>query len=74
MMRDFQIVPGDICGDATGLRVMVEDVDVYDYVHFTVIDGDDPEEIDPEAGEMSHIAFVHRFTKQGNIFARRTAA
>ena len=74
-MHDFQIFTGDICGDATGLRVVVEDIDIYDYVHFSVIESGDPaEEIDAESGEMSHVAFVHRFTKQGNVFAGRTAA
>ena len=34
MMRDIQVAIGDICGDPTGLRVKVEDVDMYDYVHF----------------------------------------
>jgi hypothetical protein len=65
MRRDFQTSIGDICGDATGLRVRVEDVDLYDYVHFSVIDSNDPAELQAEAGEMSHVAFVHRFTKQG---------
>jgi hypothetical protein len=65
MMHDFQLAMGDICGDPTGLRVRVQDVDIYDYVHFTVIEGDKPEEEQGEAesGEMSHVAFVHRFTK-----------
>ena len=37
MMSDFQLNRGDICGDPTGLRVKVEDVDIYNYVHFSVI-------------------------------------
>jgi hypothetical protein len=37
-MHDFQLSRGDLCGDLTGLRVRVEDVDVYDYVHFSVIE------------------------------------
>jgi len=74
MMRDYQASIGDICGDATGLRVRVEDVDLYDYVHFSVIDGNDATEFQAETGEMSHVAFVHRFIKQGNIFGTRKAA
>ena len=37
-MHDFQLSTGDLCGDPTGLRVRVEDVDIYDYVHFSVIE------------------------------------
>jgi hypothetical protein len=76
MMRDVQLSIGDICGDPTGLRVRVEDVDIYDYVHFSVIENGDheQEEDEGESGEMSHVAFVHRFTKLGNTFPNRTAA
>jgi hypothetical protein len=74
MMRDVQLSIGDICGDATGLRVRVEDVDIYDYIHFSIIDQEQEEEDEGESGEMSHVAFVHRFTKLGNTFAYRTAA
>ena len=78
MMRDVQLAIGDICGDPTGLRVRVEDVDIYDYVHFSVIENRDQEqeqeEDEGESGEVSHVAFVHRFTKLGNTFAYRTAA
>ena len=38
MRRDMEIAAGDICGDATGLRVKVEEVDLYDYVHFSVVE------------------------------------
>jgi hypothetical protein len=76
MMRDVQLAIGDICGDPTGLRVRVEDVDIYDYVHFSVMEiGDQEQEEDEgESGEMSHVAFVHRFTKLGHTFANRAAA
>jgi hypothetical protein len=37
MMCDFQLAVGDVCADSTGLRVRVEDIDTYDYVHFSVI-------------------------------------
>ena len=65
MMRDFQLARGDICGDPTGLRVRIEDVDIYDYVHFSVIPRSDSGSRDGEAepGQMSHVAFVHRFSK-----------
>jgi hypothetical protein len=75
MMRDLQLATGDICGDPTGLQVKVEDVDIYDYVHFSVIEGGEEDEEDEdkeESGEMSHVAFVHRFTKLGNSLADKT--
>ena len=65
MTRDFQLAAGDICGDATGLRVKVEDVDIYDYVHFSVVEIGEAGVDEAESGEMSHVAFVHRFTKVG---------
>ncbi|HWY59527.1 MAG TPA: hypothetical protein VNZ03_33995 [Terriglobales bacterium] len=65
MIRDFQLSAGDICGDATGLRVRVEDVDIYDYVHFSVVEIGEAEADEAHSGEMSHVAFVHRFTKVG---------
>ena len=63
MRHDLQLVVGDICGDVTGLRVRVEDVDMYDYVHFSVVESD--EEDEAATGEMSHLAFARRFTKVG---------
>jgi hypothetical protein len=78
MMPDSQLVRGDICRDPTGLRVKVEDVDIYDYVHFSVIaennSAEDSAEGKEESGQMSHVAFAHRFTKVGNLFDRREAA
>lgn len=65
MRRDIQLATGDICGDVTGLRVRVEDVDIYDYVHFSVVENGDADEDEVETGEMSHVAFVRRFTKVG---------
>jgi hypothetical protein len=65
MRNDFQLAVGDICGDATGLRVRVEDVDMYDYVHFSVVEIGEAEGDEAETGEMSHVAFVRRFTKVG---------
>ncbi|MGA9968612.1 MAG: hypothetical protein WBQ10_25675 [Terriglobales bacterium] len=74
MMRELQVAIGDICGDPTGLRVKVEDVDMYDYVHFSVIEAREFQEDEAGKGEMSQVAFVHRFTKLGNAFASRRAA
>jgi hypothetical protein len=68
MMPDSQLFRGDICRDPTGLRVKVEDVDIYDYVHFSVIeDGNSGEDDEEESGQMSHVAFAHRFTKLGQF-------
>ena len=65
MMHDFELARGDICGDPTGLQVRIEDVDIYDYVHFSVIRRSDSGsgEAEAESGQMSHVAFVHRFSK-----------
>jgi hypothetical protein len=73
MMHDVQVAVGDICRDPTGLRVKVEGVDTYDYVHFSVIEASEFQEDEAESGEMSCVAFVHRFTKLGNAFAGRKA-
>jgi hypothetical protein len=73
MMLELQLARGDICGDSTGLRVRVEDVDIYDYVHFSVIESSDSEE-DKGSGQMSQVAFAHRFTKLGNSFVNKKAA
>ena len=40
VVHDFQPGIGDICRDPTGLLVKVEDIDIYNYVHFSVIEGD----------------------------------
>jgi hypothetical protein len=74
MIHDFQLASGDICRDPTGLQVTVEDVDIYDYVHFSVIERSDSGQEEGESGQMSHVAFVHRFTKLGNMFPNRKAA
>lgn len=39
VVHNFQPSIGDICVDPTGLLVKVEDIDIYDYVHFSVIEG-----------------------------------
>jgi hypothetical protein len=74
MVHYFHLAIGDICADPTGLRVRVEDIDIYDYAHFSIIEASEPEEDEQEMGEMSHVAFVHRFTRLGDMFSERTAA
>jgi hypothetical protein len=74
MMHDFQLARGDLCGDPTGLMVRVEDVDIHDYVHFSVIESSDSGGDETESGQMSHVAFIHRFAKLGDMFANREAA
>ena len=74
MMHRFTIATGDICEDPIGLRVRVDDVDIYDYVHFSVIEDRESETDDAESGEMSQVAFVHRFTKLGNMSRHRPDA
>jgi hypothetical protein len=74
MMYDPQLAIGDICGDPTGLLVRVDDIDVYDYVHFSVVESSTTGDDEAESGEMSHVAFAYRFTKLGNMLLYRTAA
>jgi len=74
MMHDFQLSRGDLCVDPTGLKVRVEDVDIYEYVHFSVIERSDWQEDEAESGQMSHVAFAHRFTRLGKMFVNRRAA
>ena len=74
MMYGVHFAIGDICEDPAGLLVRVEDIDIYDYVHFSVIESSAREDDEAESGEMSHVAFAHRFTKLGNMLLNRTAA
>lgn len=74
MTRDFSVNTGDICEDPIGLRVRVDDVDIYDYVHFSVLENRERDDENTGSGEMSHIAFVHRFTKLGNMSGQRPVA
>ena len=71
MIREYQLTIGDICGDST-LRVRVEDVDIYERVHFTVIERTD--ENPEESEEMSLTAFARRFTRIGRESTRGKAA
>jgi hypothetical protein len=70
MVYDLQLARGDICEDPTGLLVRVEDIDVYDYVHFSVIESSPRGFEETESGEMSHVAFAYRFTKLGNMLLK----
>ena len=74
MMYRVHLAIGDICEDPTGLLVRVEDIDIYDYVHFSVIESSTRGFDETESGEMSHVAFAYRFTKLGNMLLNRTAA
>ena len=74
MVYDLQLEIGDICEDPAGLLVRVEDIDVYDYVHFSVIESSTRGFDETESGDMSHVAFAHRFTKLGNVWLHTTAA
>jgi hypothetical protein len=63
MVYDLQLATGDICEDPTGktptgLLVRVEDIDIYDYVHFAVIESSTRGFDETESGEMSHVAFA----------------
>ena len=74
MMYGVHLAIGDICEDPTGLLVRVEDIDIYDYVHFSVIESSTRGFDETEPGEMSHVAFANRFTNLGNMLLNRTAA
>jgi hypothetical protein len=74
MMYRVHLAIGDICEDPTGLLVRVEDIDIYDYVHFSVLESSTRGFDETESGEMSHVAFANRFIKLGNMLLNRTAA
>jgi hypothetical protein len=74
MMYGIHLATGDICEDPTGLLVRVEDIDIYDYVHFSVIESSTRGFDETESGDMSHVAFAHRFNKLGNRLLNKTAA
>ncbi len=61
MIRDLQLAVGDICGDTSGLRVKVEDIDMDDRVHFSVAETND--ENWTMRGEMSRDSFQRRFLR-----------
>jgi hypothetical protein len=59
-----RVEAGQSFQDVTGLNVQVQEV-VYDRVRFSVID--DEEAISAGDGEMSCLAFSHRFTRIGSV-------
>jgi hypothetical protein len=61
MIRDLQLTVGDICGDSSGLRVRVEDIDSYNRVHFSAMEENEGDWI--LRGETSRDAFTLRFTR-----------
>jgi hypothetical protein len=71
MNGNLQFDIGDICEDPTGLRVRVEDVDMYNYVHFSVVNNRDRD--NAPVGEMSQVAFDHRFVRIANGGNRNAA-
>jgi hypothetical protein len=84
VMHYFQPGIGDICTDPTGLQVKVEDIDIYNYVHFSVVSPSvmkkhryqdfDLKENEPTSGQMSCVAFLNRFTKVCHGTANRKVA
>jgi hypothetical protein len=70
-MMYVHLAIGDICEDPTGLLVRVQDIDIYDYVHFSVIESSTRGFDETEPGEMSHVAFSYRFTKLGNMLLKQ---
>ena len=61
MIPDLQLTVGDVCRDATGLCVMVDDIDPYNRVQFSVIE--EGVENWTVRGEMSRDAFMRRFMR-----------
>jgi hypothetical protein len=62
---EVEVREGQSFQDGTGLSVRVQQVDAYDRVHFSVIE--DQDAACAEAGEMSYLAFVHRFTRIDSV-------
>jgi hypothetical protein len=61
MSRSVEVKEGQTFQDGTGLTVRVGEIDASDRVHFSV--SEDREYSCTGPGEMSHLAFVSRFTK-----------
>jgi hypothetical protein len=60
---DVEVREGQSFQDGTGLSVRVQQVDAYDRVHFSVIE----DQAGAGPGEMSYLAFVHRFTRIDSV-------
>ena len=61
MSRSVEVKEGQNFQDGTGLTVRSEEIDASDRVHFSVSGEGEYSCAGP--GEMSHLAFVSRFTK-----------
>ena len=61
MSRSVEVKEGHTFQDGTGLTVRVGEIDASDRVHFSV--SGDREYSCAGPGEMSHLAFVSRFTR-----------
>ena len=61
MSRNVEVKEGQNFQDGTGLTVRVGEIDASDRVHFSV--SGDREYSGAGPGEMSHLAFVSRFTR-----------
>ena len=65
MPRTVEIKKGQTFQDGTGLTVRVGEIDAGDRVHFAVIK--DRESVYVGDGEMSCLAFIHRFTRINSV-------
>ena len=65
MPRKVEIKKGQTFQDGTGLTVRVGEIDARDRVHFAVIK--DRESVYVGDGEMSCLAFIHRFTRINSV-------
>ena len=71
MRQDVELVIGDICGDVTGCGSKWKTWTCTITSIFQWLRVVKRETMKTESGEMSHVAFVRRFTKLGNTFAHR---
>ena len=65
MPGTVEIKKGQTFQDGTGLTVRVGEIDARDRVHFAVIK--DRESVYVGDGEMSCLAFIHRFTRINSV-------
>jgi len=65
MPHTVEIKKGQTFQDGTGLTVRVGEIDAGDRVHFAVIK--DRESVYVGDGEMSCLAFIHRFTRINSV-------
>ena len=65
MPRTVEIKKGQTFQDGTGLTVRVGEIDASDRVHFAVVKDRESEYVGD--GEMSCLAFIHRFTRINSV-------